>query len=262
MASPKHPGSPGWTGPMAQYTARTQQEAPIADPDLPHPGPEGHLDALGSQGSNSGMTTRELQEYWRNEKCHWKPVKLLFEVASARIEEGKISKFVVYQIIVVQTGSFDSDKAVLERRYSDFERLQKALLQTFGEELEDVAFPGKRLVGNFSAELIGARRRALQDYLGLLYAIRGVRRSRELLDFLTRPELRESHFMARLPKRHRRGASTFPGLLRGAGGKSKSLNSLSPLLLEAFLSPQQQPHQLRSRRPGVSFDKLTLNPRL
>lgn len=41
------------------------------------------------------MTTRELQEYWRNEKGCWKPVKLLFEVASARIEERKVSKFVV-----------------------------------------------------------------------------------------------------------------------------------------------------------------------
>lgn len=52
-------------------------------------------DADSSPSPNSSMTTRELQEYWRNEKCCWKPVKLLFEVASARIEEGKASKFVV-----------------------------------------------------------------------------------------------------------------------------------------------------------------------
>lgn len=43
------------------------------------------------------MTTRELQEYWQNEKCRWKPVKLLFEIASARIEEKRLSKFVVSQ---------------------------------------------------------------------------------------------------------------------------------------------------------------------
>lgn len=45
--------------------------------------------------SNSSMTTRELQQYWQNEKCRWKHVKLLFEIASARIEERKVSKFVV-----------------------------------------------------------------------------------------------------------------------------------------------------------------------
>ncbi|XP_054310931.1 sorting nexin-20 isoform X3 [Pongo pygmaeus] len=138
------------------------------------------------------MTTRELQQYWQNEKCRWKHVKLLFEIASARIEERKVSKFVVYQIIVIQTGSFDNNKAVLERRYSDFAKLQKALLKTFREEIEDVEFPRKHLTGNFAEEMICERRRALQEYLGLLYAIRCVRRSREFLDFLTRPELREA----------------------------------------------------------------------
>ena len=52
-------------------------------------------DAHGSQSSNSSMTTRELQEYWRTQKRCWKHVKLLFEIASARIEEGRVSKFVV-----------------------------------------------------------------------------------------------------------------------------------------------------------------------
>lgn len=41
------------------------------------------------------MTTRELQDYWRTEKGCWKRVKLLFEISSARIEERKVSKFVV-----------------------------------------------------------------------------------------------------------------------------------------------------------------------
>ncbi|KAG3257320.1 SNX20, partial [Ictidomys tridecemlineatus] len=145
-----------------------------------------------SPSSNSSMTTRELQEYWKNEKCRWKHVKLLFEIASARIEEGKVSKFVMYQIVVIQTGSFDSNKAVLDRRYSDFERLHKNLLKTFREEMEDVVLPRKRLTGNFSEEMICERKLALKEYLGLLYALRCVRRSREFADFLTRPELREA----------------------------------------------------------------------
>uniref|UniRef100_A0A2K6GFQ9 Sorting nexin 20 n=2 Tax=Propithecus coquereli TaxID=379532 RepID=A0A2K6GFQ9_PROCO len=192
MASAEHPGNPGWTGPTTQDTARTEQEAPATGPDLPRPGPEGHLDAHGGPSSNCSMTTRELQDYWRNEKRRWKHVKLLFEIASARIEERKVSKFVMYQIVVIQTGSFDSNKAVLERRYSDFEKLQKALLKTFSEEIEDVVFPKKHLLGNFTEEMICERKLALREYLGLLYAIRCVRRSREFVDFLTRPELSEA----------------------------------------------------------------------
>ena len=52
-------------------------------------------DAHSSPSPNSSMTTGELQEYWRKEKRCWRRVKLLFEVASARIEERKVSKFVV-----------------------------------------------------------------------------------------------------------------------------------------------------------------------
>ncbi|XP_014683559.1 sorting nexin-20 [Equus asinus] len=192
MASPKHPGSPGWMGPRAQCMAGTKQEASATGADLPRPGPEGHLEAHSSPSSNSSMTTRELQDYWRTEKGCWKRVKLLFEISSARIEERKVSKFVMYQIVVIQTGSFDSNKAVLERRYSDFEALQKSLLKTFREEIEDVVFPKKHLMGNFSEEMISERKLAFKEYLSLLYAIRCVRRSREFIDFLTRPELKEA----------------------------------------------------------------------
>ncbi|XP_006908811.1 sorting nexin-20 [Pteropus alecto] len=192
MASAGRPGSSRWTGLRAQCTAGTEQEASATGPDLPLPGPEEDFDADGGPSPNSGMTTRELQDYWRNEKRCWKPVKLLFEIASARIEERKVSKFVMYQIVVIQTGSFDSNKAILHRRYSDFERLQKNLLKTFGEEIEDVAFPKKRLMGNFTQEMISERKLAFKEYLSLLYAIRCVRRSREFIDFLTWPELKEA----------------------------------------------------------------------
>uniref|UniRef100_A0A7N5JGS0 Sorting nexin 20 n=1 Tax=Ailuropoda melanoleuca TaxID=9646 RepID=A0A7N5JGS0_AILME len=95
MASPEHPGSPGWTGPKAKCMAWTKQEASADGRDHPCPGPEGHLDAQGSPSPNSSMTTAELQEYWRKEKRCWRRVKLLFEVASARIEERNVCKFVM-----------------------------------------------------------------------------------------------------------------------------------------------------------------------
>ncbi|XP_066204907.1 sorting nexin-20 isoform X2 [Saccopteryx leptura] len=194
MASAEPPGSPRRTGPRAQRTAEAMQEASATGPDFPPLGPEGDSDANaeGSRGPSSSMTTRELQEYWRTEKGCRKPVKLLFEIASARIEERRVAKFVMYQIVVIQTGSFDSNKAILERRYSDFQALQKSLLKTFREEIEDVAFPKKHLVGNFTPAMISERKLAFKEYLSQLYAIRCVRRSREFLDFLTRPELKEA----------------------------------------------------------------------
>uniref|UniRef100_A0A8C8WTL8 Sorting nexin 20 n=1 Tax=Panthera leo TaxID=9689 RepID=A0A8C8WTL8_PANLE len=97
MASPEHPGSPGWMGPIAQCATGTKQEAAATGQDLPCPGPDEHLGTPGGPSPNSSMTTGELQEYWRKEKRGWRRVKLLFEVASARIEERKVSKFVVGQ---------------------------------------------------------------------------------------------------------------------------------------------------------------------
>uniref|UniRef100_A0A8C0BAX1 Sorting nexin 20 n=1 Tax=Buteo japonicus TaxID=224669 RepID=A0A8C0BAX1_9AVES len=84
-----------------------------------------------SLSPNSSMTTKELQEYWRNEKRQCRQVKLLFEIPSTRIVEHHLSKYVMYKIIILQTGSFDSNKSVIERRYSDFEKLHRNLLEEF-----------------------------------------------------------------------------------------------------------------------------------
>ncbi|KFO37910.1 Sorting nexin-20 [Fukomys damarensis] len=236
---------------MTQTAAWTKQEASTTGPDLSHPRPEGHLDDPSGQSSNSSMTTRELQEYWRSEKGHWKPVKLLFEIASARIEQRRVSKFVMYQIVVIQTGSFDSNKAVLERRYSDFEKLQKSLLKSYREEIEDVVFPGKLLTGNFSEEMIGERRLALREYLRMLYAIRVVRRSRELLDFLTRPELREAFGCLRAGQEsHRYYVPLLEAMVRLGYSLGKDFASLQGRLEESQL-----------RRPshrGFSLKELTV----
>jgi len=53
------------------------------------------LDSKASLSPNSSMTTKELQEYWRNEKSQCRQVKLLFEIPSTRIVEHHLSKYVV-----------------------------------------------------------------------------------------------------------------------------------------------------------------------
>ncbi|XP_058011579.1 sorting nexin-20 [Ahaetulla prasina] len=142
---------------------------------------------------NSSMTTKELQEYWRNEKRNCREVKVLFEIPSAKIVEKPFSKYVKYQIIIIQTGSFDSNVSMIERRYSDFEKLHKSLFKEFYDEMEDLIFPKKILTGNFMDEVILERKLAFQDYLRILYSMEFIRTSRRFIDFLTRPELEEAY---------------------------------------------------------------------
>ncbi|NXO03871.1 SNX20 protein, partial [Rhinopomastus cyanomelas] len=146
-----------------------------------------------SLSPNSSMTTKELQEYWKNEKRQCRQAKLLFEITSTRIVEHHLSKYVMYKIIILQTGSFDSNKSVIERRYSDFEKLHRNLLEEFSEEMEDVTFPRKTITGNFTEEIINERKLAFKDYLRLLYSMKCIRRSKRFIDFLTRPELQEAY---------------------------------------------------------------------
>ncbi|KAF7244687.1 Sorting nexin-20 [Varanus komodoensis] len=153
-------------------------------------------DSSGEQDTpnlNSSMTTKELQEYWRKEKRNCREVKVVFEIPSAVIVEKPFSKYVKYQILIVQTGSFDSNRSMIERRYSDFERLHTNLLKEFCDEMEDVTFPKKTLTGNFTEEIIIERKLAFQDYLRLLYSMECTRTSRMFIDFLTRPELEEAY---------------------------------------------------------------------
>ncbi|XP_066493829.1 sorting nexin-20 [Tiliqua scincoides] len=151
------------------------------------------LGAQTSQSPNSSMTTKQLQEYWRNEKRNCREVKVLFEIPSARIVEKPFTKYVKYQIIIIQTGSFDSNKSMIERRYSDFEKLHANLLMEFYDEMEDIVFPKKCLTGNFTEEIIQERKLAFQDYLRLLYSMEYIQTSRMFINFLVRPELEEAY---------------------------------------------------------------------
>ncbi|XP_013911471.1 PREDICTED: sorting nexin-20 [Thamnophis sirtalis] len=98
-----------------------------------------------------------------------------------------------YQIIILQTGSFDSNVSMIERRYSDFEKLHTSLFREFYDEMEDIVFPKKILTGNFLDEVILERKLAFQDYLRILYSMEFIRTSQVFIDFLTRPELEEAY---------------------------------------------------------------------
>nr|XP_040018686.1 sorting nexin-20 isoform X2 [Gasterosteus aculeatus aculeatus]XP_040018687.1 sorting nexin-20 isoform X2 [Gasterosteus aculeatus aculeatus]XP_040018688.1 sorting nexin-20 isoform X2 [Gasterosteus aculeatus aculeatus]XP_040018689.1 sorting nexin-20 isoform X2 [Gasterosteus aculeatus aculeatus] len=147
--------------------------------------------------SCSCLTTKELQQNLKAVKRNDQPVKLLFEIPSTRIIEKVLSKYVVYEVVVMRSGTFDLRRVSVERRYSDFLRLHRDLLEEFQEELEDVVLPRKLLSRNFCPEAIAGRRLALQDYLADLYATRCVRHSPHFHRFLTQPEQRRAHGLLR-----------------------------------------------------------------
>ncbi|KAK5901487.1 hypothetical protein CesoFtcFv8_006854 [Champsocephalus esox] len=138
----------------------------------------------------SALTTKQLQQKLSSEKKSEHPVLLLFEIPSTRVVENQLSKYVVYQVVVMLSGSFDSSRVSVERRYSDFLRLQRLLLQEFDSTLEDVSPPPKLLSGNFCAAVLLQRRLALQDYLAKLFSTRCVRHSPLFAAFFTDAEQR------------------------------------------------------------------------
>ncbi|XP_030646406.1 sorting nexin-20 [Chanos chanos] len=147
--------------------------------------------------SASCLTTAELQQHWRAVRQERRTIKLLFEIPSTRIIQKPASKYVLYQIVVIQSGSYDQKRVAIERRYSDFYHLHQRLLQEFSEELEEVVLPKKKLVGNFTEESISERCVALRDYLTQLYALRCIRRSQYFLEFFTRAELKLAYDLLR-----------------------------------------------------------------
>ncbi|XP_076863699.1 sorting nexin-20 [Brachyhypopomus gauderio] len=159
---------------------------------------ETSIDAELSPGLNAScLTTGELQQHWRAVKQKMRSTKLLFEIPSTRIAQHDTSRYVVYQIVVIRSGSYDRKCAAIERRYSDFFNLHQQLLQDFSQELEEVTLPRKKLLRNFSEENIAERRVALCDYLAQLYARRCVRRSPAFMAFFTHPELKTSYDLLR-----------------------------------------------------------------
>ncbi|KAI7790581.1 putative sorting nexin-20 [Triplophysa rosa] len=145
----------------------------------------------------SCLTTAELQQHWRAVKQEFRSIKLLFDIPSARIIDQTLSKYVVYRIVVIRSGTYDCERVAIERRYNDFLHLHQELLLDFSDEIEDMVMPRKRVTGNFCEENISERRVALRDYLTQIYSIRCIRRSQAIQAFFTQQELKEAYDLLR-----------------------------------------------------------------
>lgn len=123
------------------------------------------------------MLTRQLQDGWRilrgaGSASHRRQTDdLLFEVTDASVVTDGASKYVLYTIHVIRSGGSDKTPAVITRRYSDFQRLHATLRRNYGDQMERVSFPRKKLRRNFTAETIAKRSRAFEQYLSHLCSL-------------------------------------------------------------------------------------------
>ena len=96
--------------------------------------------------------------------------------------------------MVLRTDIVDTEKVMVERRYSDFAALYKALKKDYPTVIKDVDFPGKVLFQkkNLNPELIESRRSALQAFLQTIYKYTEVRQHQAFKEFFYLPGLREA----------------------------------------------------------------------
>jgi tetratricopeptide (TPR) repeat protein len=78
---------------------------------------------------------------------------------------------------VTREQQFDSDKAIIERRYSEFLKLYKELKKSFPEFMESIKFPEKKIYGNLKTSLISERIRLLQDFVRKIHENEDIRNS-------------------------------------------------------------------------------------
>lgn len=119
-----------------------------------------------------------------------------FEIQFARIlpnegETNSSKKYVVYDLTCRQDTSAVADAypATIERRYTDFLKLFEALKRDNSQLMACVAFPKKRIMGNFTSELISERALAFENFLDYVISISALRDCEHFLSFLQDEEL-------------------------------------------------------------------------
>ena len=84
---------------------------------------------------------------------------------------------------------------IIERRYSDFLKLYDALKKDHPILLQNIAFPKKVMMGNFTAELIAERAIAFENFLDYSISVTLLRESEHFLSFLQDEELSKACIM-------------------------------------------------------------------
>lgn len=96
-------------------------------------------------------------------------------------------------MVVVKTDELDNDRAVVEKRYSNFTKLHKELKKVAPELMSKVQMP-KKVIGkkNFDSEVIEERSRGFEKFLGFIYSDDAVRSSLAFKEFFYYPDLKRA----------------------------------------------------------------------
>ena len=146
---------------------------------------------------------RVILDVWQRETRKPLPVNAeglvtRFEIQFARIcpnadseQASNTKKYVVYDVICTLDSTTQADKlaAIIERRYTDFLKLFEALKKENPLLMANVAFPKKKILGNFTADLISERALAFENFLDYCVSIPALRDSPSFLSFLQDDDL-------------------------------------------------------------------------
>ncbi|KAK3707983.1 hypothetical protein QZH41_010720 [Actinostola sp. cb2023] len=140
-----------------------------------------------------GLPADSISRGYSISNSHDPRQKLRFEVISTRICVEGHKKHVLYTMMVVRTDGLDSDKAVVERRYSDFVKLFKELKKTSPELISKVQLP-KKVIGskNFDGEVVQKRSREFEKFLAFIYSSDTVRKANAFKEFFYLPDLKRA----------------------------------------------------------------------
>ena len=91
------------------------------------------------------------------------------------VQNSFLNLLQLYKILLTRSGVVDDSPCIIQRRYSDFEKLYSGLKKQYPGIMSQVSFPKKRFTGNFTPETIARRSRSFEQFLGHLYSIDAIR---------------------------------------------------------------------------------------
>ena len=95
--------------------------------------------------------------------------------------------------MLTRSGVVDDAPCLIQRRYSDFEKLYVGLKKQYPHIMDQVAFPRKHFRGNFTPETIARRSRSFEQILGHLYLIDTIRFCNLFKEFFYAQDLKDAY---------------------------------------------------------------------
>ena len=149
----------------------------------------------------------------------------------------------------------DSSQAMVERRYSDFEKLHGSLKKTYPSLMHDMVFPKKMITGNFRPETIAQRSRAFEQFLGHIFSLDMLRLSSELAQFFYGHELLEARGYVEKQEYHQ----AIPLLQRAASIQQRILGDTHQLVSVTLCGLVVAFSQTEQENLAQTFSELALH---